>query len=83
MVPIMGGHIAAPFMRGPSRWSLPVIAPLHLLINFPGIVHVPVPSIVFGGGHSRLFAHVNHPHAHASLASTLASAASLLCPICT
>ncbi len=31
LVPIMGGHIVAPLMEGPSRWSLPVIAPLSPL----------------------------------------------------
>jgi hypothetical protein len=48
--------------------------------NFPGGVHTPVPWVVFGGGHSHHSSHVNHPHAHASVASMLASVASPLCP---
>jgi hypothetical protein len=48
--------------------------------NFLGGVHAPVPSVVFGGGCSCHSSHVNHPHAHASVALMLASAASLLHP---
>jgi hypothetical protein len=48
--------------------------------DFPGGVYTPVPSIVFGRGCSCPSSHVNHPHAHASLASTLALVASLLYP---
>ncbi len=77
----------APFMGGSSRRSLPVMASLHLLpwtsIGGPStslVVSMPVPSIVFGRGCSRLSSCVNHPHAHASLASTLTSVASMLHP---
>jgi hypothetical protein len=48
--------------------------------KFPGGVHAPVPSNVFGGGCSCPSSHLNYPHAHAFLASTLALVASLLHP---
>jgi hypothetical protein len=48
--------------------------------NFPDSVHTPVPSVNFCRGCSPHSPHVNHPHAHASVASMLTSVASLLCP---
>jgi hypothetical protein len=87
LVPIMG------VTCGPLHgWSLQGVPPGHCFpssastddywrsFNFPGGVHAPVPSIIFGRGCSRPSSHMNHPHVHASLVSTLASAASLLHP---
>ncbi len=83
-----GGSIHGPLHGG----SLQAVPPGHCFrssastakywqsFNFPGGVRAPVPSILFCGGHSCPSSHLNHPHAHSSLASTLASEASLLRP---
>jgi hypothetical protein len=46
--------------------------------TFPGAIPDSVPSFVFGESHPRPFSLVRHPHAQASVASTLVSVASPL-----